>query len=254
MFSETMRGNNMEQSTQKHSQSIVEGRVIYILILIVIVQSIYPITASKSVIAVIVYQTLYAGLLVAGILVTQINQWLTRSLVFSGIMWMIVGSVYAFNQEAVWALVLGYVVIGVFQLAVALVLLRFILTSVKVTRDVLYAAAAVYLLLGAVFVPTYGLIDTITVVQTGQNAFVDSAFTGDVMFIPWQTFIYYSYVTITTLGYGDILPVTMWARSAVALEAMIGVLYTTVIIARLVGIYATDTEVKELQEDTEELR
>lgn len=230
----------MGQTTQ--NQTGIEGRIIYVLILVVIVQSIYPITANNSPLMVIIYQILYAGLIAAGIFVTQVNQWLTRLLVISGVAWMVVGSIYAFNQEAVWALLLGYVVIAIFQTIVAVVLMRFIFVSHKVTRDVLYAAAAVYLLIGAVFVPVYGLIETLTVVQTGQHAFVDSVLASEALFIPWQTFIYYSYVTLTTLGYGDILPMTMWARSAVALEAMMGVLYTTVIIARLVGIYAVDAE------------
>mgnify|MGYP001949313717 CR=1 FL=1 len=43
-------------------------------------------------------------------------------------------------------------------------------------------------------------------------------------------------VNLTTLGYGNILPISMWARSAATLEACIGVLYTAIIISRLVGL------------------
>ena len=42
--------------------------------------------------------------------------------------------------------------------------------------------------------------------------FSDSLVAADEIF-PWQNLIYYSYATLTTLGYGDILPVTLWARS-----------------------------------------
>jgi 23S rRNA maturation mini-RNase III len=42
---------------------------------------------------------------------------------------------------------------------------------------------------------------------------------------------------LTTLGYGDILPVSMWARSFASIEAVIGVLYVTIIMARLVSLY-----------------
>ena len=65
---------------------------------------------------------------------------------------------------------------------------------------------------------------------------------------PWQTFIYYSYSTLTTLGYGDILPIQPWARAAATLEAILGVLYITIIMARLVGLYAT-SEVDEVVEE-----
>ena len=64
-------------------------------------------------------------------------------------------------------------------------------------------------------------------------------------FFPWQSFIYYSYATLTTLGYGDILPVTMWARSMASLEAIVGVMYITVIMARLVGLYSSEGRAQE---------
>ena len=44
------------------------------------------------------------------------------------------------------------------------------------------------------------------------------------------------------MGYGDILPVTMWARSAASLEAIIGVMYTAIIVSRLVALYITHND------------
>jgi nicotinamide riboside transporter PnuC len=67
---------------------------------------------------------------------------------------------------------------------------------------------------------------------------VDGAAAGTA--ITWHQLIYYSYVTLTSTGYGDILPVSLWARSAATLEAILGILYITVIMSRLVGIYSTD--------------
>jgi hypothetical protein len=50
-------------------------------------------------------------------------------------------------------------------------------------------------------------------------------------------FFYYSFVTITTLGYGDITPVTDVAKSFSFLEAVVGQIYLVVLVARLVGIH-----------------
>ncbi len=50
-------------------------------------------------------------------------------------------------------------------------------------------------------------------------------------------FIYYSFVTITTLGYGDITPLTAPANSISLLEAVIGQIYLVVLVARLVGMH-----------------
>jgi hypothetical protein len=49
--------------------------------------------------------------------------------------------------------------------------------------------------------------------------------------------MYYSYVTLTTLGYGDITPASSYARSSAVLEAMTGVLYMAILVARLVSLY-----------------
>ncbi len=46
---------------------------------------------------------------------------------------------------------------------------------------------------------------------------------------------YYSFVTLTTLGYGDILPVSQFARMVTYLEAVTGVMYTAILVAGLVG-------------------
>ena len=53
--------------------------------------------------------------------------------------------------------------------------------------------------------------------------------------------MYYSFVTITTIGYGDITPLTSQARSLSLLEAVFGQLYLAVVIARLVGIQITQS-------------
>ena len=50
---------------------------------------------------------------------------------------------------------------------------------------------------------------------------------------------YFSFVTLSTVGYGDITPVSRIARWLAAMEAMTGLLYVAVLIARLVSLYST---------------
>jgi len=52
-------------------------------------------------------------------------------------------------------------------------------------------------------------------------------------------FQYYSFVTITTLGYGDITPVTEVAKAFSVLEAVVGQLYLVVAVAWLVGMHVS---------------
>jgi hypothetical protein len=229
----TIPKDNFSQASETHN------KVIYVLVLATLTQSIYPITAGTSLIPLFIYQVLYASLMLAGVLVARRAPHLMYLLIALGVIWLVVGNIYAFNQTAEWALLLAYGVIVVFQATVVRVLLAYIFTAQRVTREVIYAASAVYLLIGAIFVPIYGLIETVTFSQMDSHAFVDGQAEEVDEVFPWQTFIYYSYVTLTTAGYGDVLPVTMWARSVASLEAIIGVLYITIIMARLVGLYTS---------------
>ncbi|GAB5494710.1 MAG: hypothetical protein Phog2KO_49250 [Phototrophicaceae bacterium] len=222
----------------------VEGKVIYILALVFVIQTIYPMTVNESPIFLLIYQFIYALLIVSGILVARESPRFLAILSFLGISWLIAGAIYAFNQEAVWALLLAFLVIASFQAVVIRVLAEFILVTQTVTRDVIYAAIAIYLMIGGIFGVVFGLLETVTFAETGQHAIIDSSASISEI-VPWQTTLYYSYATLTTLGYGDILPVTMWARSLASVEAMIGVLYTTIIMARLVGIYVSNREVSD---------
>jgi hypothetical protein len=53
----------------------------------------------------------------------------------------------------------------------------------------------------------------------------------------FPTLVYYSFVTLATLGYGDVLPTTQVARGLVIIEVLMGVLYMAILISRLVGTW-----------------
>jgi len=67
--------------------------------------------------------------------------------------------------------------------------------------------------------------------------------------LPWyENFAdvsYYSYVTLTTLGYGDISPVAPVARFLVYMEAIVGVFYMAILVASLIGICASEIQAKD---------
>jgi hypothetical protein len=130
---------------------------------------------------------------------------------------------------------------GVFLVAMQLVLvyalLRFIFSAHHVTRDVLIAGVTVYLVLGTVFIPIYTQLEALS-----PGSFAYNTALGDVQnaSILWTRFLYFSYATLTTLGYGDITPLSGPAQALAVTEAIIGVLYIAILMARLVGVYASD--------------
>ena len=113
-------------------------------------------------------------------------------------------------------------------LQVATQLLRLIVTAPRVDVEVLAAGVATYLVIGLVWAMLYLLVDVIDPkafqLPSGQ------AFGG-------FDALYFSFVTLTTIGYGDISPVAPVARMLAILEAVMGILFPAVLIARLVAMY-----------------
>lgn len=210
----------------------VKGKVIYLLVLVIVNQFAYPIT-QKGGLALILYQLLYASMFAAGIYVASDSPRHVFITASTAIFYLVIGTWYALDPTDTWKVLATYLALIPFLLTVIRVLLHYIFIAQTVTRDVLYAAICVYLLLGAAFVPLYGILETLW-----AGSFVDSASSGRPL--GWQQLIYYSYVTLTTMGYGDILPVSWWARSFSSAEAVTGVLYLAILMARLVGVYMQD--------------
>jgi len=101
----------------------------------------------------------------------------------------------------------------------------------RMTTDRVAGAIAVYLLLGLVWALLYGVISA-----ADPDAFRGiGAFTLEESGVQ-QDFIYFSFVTLTTLGYGDMLPVSPMAKTLAWFEAVFGQLFLAVTIARLVSL------------------
>lgn len=118
--------------------------------------------------------------------------------------------------------------IGLAAYVLALVLAR-VLRADRIGVDAICGAIAVYLLTGVVWAVCYGVIEALA---PGSFRLADEG-AGMV----WNQLLYYSLVTLTTLGYGDITPLTAAARIWSALEAVTGTLYLAILIARLVSLY-----------------
>jgi len=109
-------------------------------------------------------------------------------------------------------------------------LLRFIFHEHEVTKEVIYAAVVVYLLMAMMWAFAYLILeyfypDSFSIARgSSRDTF---------------QFLYFSFVTITTLGYGDIAPLTQKASSLTILEAVTGQIYLVVVVAWLVGMHVS---------------
>ena len=114
-----------------------------------------------------------------------------------------------------------------------ILLLSSLLRENEITLDVIYGAIAVFLLMALMWAFIFDVIETL---RPGSFLITSSVLQGTRIH-----FVYYSFVTITTVGYGDILPVTLTARAFSIVEMIAGQIYLVVLVARLVGINITQS-------------
>ncbi|MDJ0853943.1 MAG: potassium channel family protein [Desulfobacterales bacterium] len=108
-------------------------------------------------------------------------------------------------------------------------LLKYALQAGVVDREKIAAAVNVYLFLGLIWRDLYSL----------TNILIPGAFNSELL--AETDFLYYSFVTLSTLGYGDVLPVIGPSKALAYIEAIIGQLYLTILVARLVGLHIAYT-------------
>lgn len=138
--------------------------------------------------------------------------------------WWLSGHDYALPPSlhfSLAAVYLSYIVVHIF---------RYVFETHKVSMDMMYAGVCIYLLLGMIWTMIYTLLEihapgsfklgleqpTVAVLQSQLN--------------------YFSYVTLATLGYGDIVPLSPMAQSLASLEAIVGQFYLAFVVARLVAL------------------
>jgi len=120
--------------------------------------------------------------------------------------------------------------------AIILVVL-FIFTRQRVTGNTVCASLCIYLLLGLVWALAYSMIDLLdhgafrSTVTNGESSPISRFARGTSTSV-----LYFSFSTLTTLGYGDIVPISPIARAFASIEAITGQIYLTVLVARLVGL------------------
>jgi hypothetical protein len=120
-----------------------------------------------------------------------------------------------------------------FYVLVTITILSYVLGGDEVTADKLYGAVSVYLMMGLTWGTAYNLIHQ----ANPASFYVDPAIMPQGI-TRWSDLMYFSFVTLTTLGYGDILPVTSQTRSLAFLEAASGILFIAILVARLVSMYS----------------
>jgi len=136
-----------------------------------------------------------------------------------------------------WRLqILNMLVVMTFCTMSFIFILADITADMKVDANRVVGAVCLYLLIGLIFGIIYTILET----------FITGSFSN----LPEEkehvssVFLYYSYVTLTTLGYGDITPLRPLARTVAYLEAIVGVFYMSIMIGSMIGLLLNRGNVK----------
>jgi hypothetical protein len=146
------------------------------------------------------------------------------------VLWLVISSIRVATQNELLQVVADLPFIAFCFFCVGMILRR-IITAKEVDFEVVCASVSAYLLIAITWAVSYDLIyvlrpESFSVVEGGAE-------------IGLNHFIYFSLTTITTLGYGDITPVSVPVGIWSTLEAVTGVFYMAILVARLVTMYRT---------------
>lgn len=119
-----------------------------------------------------------------------------------------------------------------FFLCVTMVVFHRTFTEPHVSVDTLFGTVCVYLLMGLAWAGAYTFIENVT-----PGSFKLGGAPDSINAPLWSDLLFFSFTALTTVGYGDMTPVTSQARSLATMESTAGVLYLAVLVARLLGLH-----------------
>lgn len=187
----------------------------------------YPLSAAGGAWPALFY-LFYATIFVAGTWALSASRAYRLGAALSGLAVFLAGLVNSYAPGPTAALAV-YLTSMAYHGVMIAVLARYTFQARTVMTDVVLAATSLYLVLGSAFSAVFATIEWLA-----PGSFATSSEAA----ITWQQMIYYSYVTLTTVGYGDITPTGFYAQAFAAFEAILGVLYTVLLLSRLVGLHA----------------
>jgi voltage-gated potassium channel len=145
----------------------------------------------------------------------------------------VAGTALAVAFRKKWALLISHAIILVLIGFFCVTILAYVLRRGRVNSDKIFAAICVYMLMGYGWSFVYSIL-----VELQPHAFVAPTDVGVHDFVARLLQLrYFSFMTMTTVGYGDIVPHSPLARTLAALEAVMGQFYLVVLVGRLVGLH-----------------
>ncbi|MEM8874659.1 MAG: ion channel [Planctomycetota bacterium] len=215
-------------------------RFAYLLAALILIAFVRPFIEA-SVLGVGVADVLLFGTLLAGAFAVAGKCWHLIVVAGLGVASALSQGLFLLTSNHVAARVFLLVTLA-FYFVVGVLLLVAMFDGRRVTADTICQAMSVYLLLGLIGAMAYALLESVV---PGSFSFPAGAAEPD----RFDRFLGFSFVTLTTLGYGNISPASPRADALTTLQAAAGQIYLAIVVARLVGVQIGQTSADPLKDE-----
>lgn len=208
----------------------LEGGFLGLLVLLVGLFILAPVVNEQTAGRVVVDLLFFAALVAAIYVSIRDRRTVLLALLMAAIAWAGIAAADVFDVAEV-GIPAKFAAVALLAVAPVTVLSR-VLRDERVTLNTIYGAVCVYFLLSFFWAVVYSLIEDLNPGSFAAPISIEDRISD---------FVYFSMVTQTTLGYGDITPVSGLSRSLSALEAVLGQIFLVVTVARLVALQVADS-------------
>jgi len=202
-------------------------RDLFLLLSLLLLILLYPFLDRGEIRRLILGGLMFAPLLLATVRMAQTKVWIWPTILLMGA--VVVATVVSTLLPSRISLGLKWGILAAFFGLSAIALFSYIKNARAIDDGHLYAAVSIYLLLGMQWFAIYSAIDVLSPgsIQRSASAAADRH----------AELLYFSLVTLSTIGYGDVIPLHGEVRMLAALEGIAGVLYIAITVALLVSAY-----------------
>ena len=218
---------NIQEGALRSLLGMIKGSCLFLLLSLLLLLFAYPYGKVRP----LLILSLNGLTLIAGIYaVSTIRRHVVIAAVISTLQ-VLAAAIYL-KTGLILSDVIATALFPIFYIYVFVIVLAYVIKGTEVTKDQIIGAVSIYFLIGFTWASFYRIV----------FSFQPEAFSVSDTFLAstgrsQPDFVYFSFITLLTVGYGDVRPISGIARSLAMLEGIVGVLYIGVFISRLLSLY-----------------
>lgn len=226
------------------------GRYLWLLAALLVLLIVSPLLSPYTIFTLRLSSLLSLFVLLTGIMAVTRSFLATITLSLIAALAVIFEVFYHFGAGD-WPIIVVNIFSLLFLISLLIIIEYDVFLNRKVTAETLAGACCGYVLIAAIFASIYSIM--LQYNPAGLSLWPNADITSDEIIFQGEHYGvlgYFSIITLTTLGYGDVVPSSPGFRNTAAIEAIIGQLYLAVIVARLVGINITSRNMTDQPQKT----